>query len=111
MHACSNARICLLRLCRQRNAFQLLGRWPGDKYLLSYEEVAAAKASVCSAEVVVALDLFRQICFAWLTGNGDVHAKNISVVKLLSGLWSLSLAYDLVSTLVLGCSMVIIPWR
>ncbi len=80
------------------DACQLLGRWPGDKYNVSYEDVAYAVASVCAAEIVASRDVFRQICFAWLTGNGDVHAKNISVVKSLLGEWSVSPAYDLPST-------------
>jgi len=84
------------------DACQLLGRWPGDKYNVSYEDVARAVASVCAAEVIASRDVFRQICFAWLTGNGDVHAKNISVVKSLLGEWSVSPAYDLPSTVLYG---------
>ncbi|HEY5265826.1 MAG TPA: HipA domain-containing protein [Acidimicrobiales bacterium] len=80
------------------DACQLLGRWPGDKYNVSYEDVAHAVASVCAAGVIASRDVFRQICFAWLTGNGDVHAKNISVVKSLLGEWSVAPAYDLPST-------------
>jgi serine/threonine-protein kinase HipA len=79
-----------------------LGRWPGDKYNVSYEDVAHAVASVCAAEVIASRDVFRQICFAWLTGNGDVHAKNISVVRSLLGEWSVSPAYDLPSTVLYG---------
>jgi serine/threonine-protein kinase HipA len=37
-----------------------------------------------------------------LTGNGDVHAKNISVVKSLAGEWSVAPAYDLPSTVLYG---------
>jgi serine/threonine-protein kinase HipA len=84
------------------DACQLLGRWPGDKYNVSYEDVARAVASVCAAEVIASRDVFRQICFAWLTGNGDVHAKNISVVKSLAGEWSVAQAYDLPSTVLYG---------
>ncbi|MEO5609598.1 MAG: HipA N-terminal domain-containing protein [Ornithinibacter sp.] len=25
-------------------------------------------------------DVFRQVAYAWLTGNGDVHAKNLSIL-------------------------------
>jgi serine/threonine-protein kinase HipA len=84
------------------DACQLLGRWPGDKYNVSYEDVARAVASVCAAEVIASRDVFRQICFAWLTGNGDVHSKNISVVKSLAGEWSVAQAYDLPSTVLYG---------
>ena len=84
------------------DACQLLRRWPGDKYNVSYEEVAQAVASVCAAEVIASRDVFRQVCFAWLTGNGDVHAKNISVVRSLDGEWSVAPAYDLPSTALYG---------
>lgn len=84
------------------DACQLLGRWPGDKYNVSYEDVAQAVASVCAAEVIASRDVFRQVCFAWLTGNGDVHAKNISVVKSLAGEWLVAPAYDLPSTVLYG---------
>ena len=36
---------------------------------------------------------------AWLTGNGDVHAKNISILATPTGEWRVSPAYDLPSTL------------
>jgi serine/threonine-protein kinase HipA len=84
------------------DACQLLGRWPGDKYNVNYEDVARAVASVCSAEVIASRDVFRQICFALLSGNGDLHAKNISVVKSHSGEWSVAPAYDLPSTVLYG---------
>jgi serine/threonine-protein kinase HipA len=79
-----------------------LGRWPGDKYNVSYEDVSRAVASACAAEVIASRDVFRQICFALLSGNGDVHAKNISVVKSQSGEWSVAPAYDLPSTVLYG---------
>ncbi len=84
------------------DACQLLGRWPGDKYNVSYEEVVQAVASVCASEVIASRDVFRQICFAWLTGNGDVHAKNVSVIESLTGEWSVAPAYDLSSTVLYG---------
>jgi serine/threonine-protein kinase HipA len=55
--------------------------------------------AVCPAAPVAARDVFRLLCFAWLTGNGDVHAKNISVLATPDGEWRVSPAYDLPSTL------------
>lgn len=81
------------------DACQLLDRWPGDKYNVTTEQVAHAIVNVCEAGVVAARDVFRQICFAWLSGNGDVHAKNISVISDLSGERKVAPAYDLPSTL------------
>jgi len=80
------------------DACQLLDRWPGDKYNVSTEEVARAIRAVCASQAVAARDLFRQVCFAWLTGNGDLHAKNVSVLQHPSGEWRVAPAYDLPST-------------
>lgn len=80
------------------DACQLLDRWPGDKYNVSTEDVAGAIGAVCAARAVAARDLFRQVCFAWLTGNGDLHAKNVSVLQHPSGEWRVAPAYDLPST-------------
>ncbi|HSK24814.1 MAG TPA: HipA domain-containing protein [Egicoccus sp.] len=82
----------------QEDACQVLGRYPADKYLVTTEEVVRALASVTDAPVVAARDLLRQVAFAYLTGNGDAHAKNFSVLRLSSGEWRVSPAYDLPSS-------------
>jgi serine/threonine-protein kinase HipA len=81
------------------DACQLLNLWPADKYNVTSEVVTRAIIEVCPAAPVAARDVFRQFCFAWLTGNGDVHAKNISVLATPQGEWRVSPAYDLPSTL------------
>ncbi len=60
---------------------QVLGRYPADKYLLSFEEVAAGLANTTISPVASAINLLTQLAFAWLTGNGDAHAKNFSMVS------------------------------
>lgn len=84
------------------DACQVLGRWPADKYNLTAEEVVAALADHCSARPVALRTLYEQICFAWLTGNGDVHAKNLSILVTLEGEWRVAPAYDLPSTVPYG---------
>jgi serine/threonine-protein kinase HipA len=84
------------------DACQLLKLWPADKYNVTSEVVTKSISGVCPAEPVAARDVFRQFCFAWLTGNGDVHAKNISVLETVGGEWRVSPAYDLPSTLAYG---------
>jgi serine/threonine-protein kinase HipA len=81
------------------DACQLLNLWPADKYNVTSEIVTKSVVEVCPAAPVAARDVFRQFCFAWLTGNGDVHAKNISVLATRQGEWRVSPAYDLPSTL------------
>lgn len=84
------------------DACQVLGRWPADKYNLTTEEVVLALAECCPARAVALRTLYQQLCYAWLTGNGDVHAKNLSVLATLDGEWRVSPAYDLPSTVPYG---------
>lgn len=81
------------------DACQLLDRWPADKYNVSSEAVMSAVSAVCAAGPVAIRDVFRQLCFAWLTGNGDVHAKNISVLASADGEYRVAPTYDVPSTL------------
>lgn len=82
----------------QEDACQALGRYPADKYRVTTEEVVRALASVCLAQPVAALTLVRQVAFAYLTCNGDTHAKNFSIQRLRTGEWRVTPAYDLPST-------------
>ncbi|MGF1646364.1 MAG: type II toxin-antitoxin system HipA family toxin [Kineosporiaceae bacterium] len=81
------------------DAAQVLGRYPADKYSVRTEEVAVALAARCPARAVALRDVFRQVCLAWLTGNGDLHAKNLSILAAPDGEWRVAPAYDLPSTL------------
>jgi serine/threonine-protein kinase HipA len=81
---------------------QVLGRYPADKYAVTAEVAVTALAELCPARVVALRALFGQLCFAWLTGNGDVHGKNLSVLATPEGEWRISPAYDLPSTLPYG---------
>ena len=78
---------------------QVLGIYPADKYAVTAERVMQGLARLCSAQLVAMRDIYRQLCFAWLTGNGDLHAKNLSVVGTGDGEWRIAPAYDIPSTL------------
>jgi serine/threonine-protein kinase HipA len=77
---------------------QALDRPPSDKYLLGADRAFAALVAVCLAQPVASRDLMRQLAFAYLTGNGDAHAKNFSVLQDLDGEWRISPAYDVPSS-------------
>lgn len=81
---------------------QAADRPPADKYRLGAERVLTALAGVCDAPAVAARELLRQLAFAFLTGNGDAHAKNFSVVQDVDGEWRVSPAYDLPCTQLYG---------
>src|SRR5690606_11216700 len=84
------------------DACQVLGRWPADKYNLTMEEVLRGLADHCPARAVALRSLYQQVVFAWLTGNGDQHAKNVSILATPDGEWRVAPAYDLPSTLPYG---------
>jgi serine/threonine-protein kinase HipA len=82
----------------QEDGCQVLGRYPADKYRVTTEQVVAAMSAVCRARPVAALTLLRQVAFAYLSCNGDAHAKNFSIRQLDAGEWRVTPAYDLPST-------------
>ena len=91
----------LIRLAMEDGA-QVLGLYPSAKYDVSFSEVTTAFLEHVPAKQAAALELFRQIVFAWLTGNGDAHAKNFAMLKTPSGEWRISPAYDLLCTAFFG---------
>lgn len=80
------------------DACQVLGRYPADKYNVATTEVVEGLARVTGAPLVAARDLLRQFAFAYLTLNGDAHAKNFSILQGLDGEWRVSPAYDVLTT-------------
>ncbi|GAC1330990.1 MAG: hypothetical protein NVSMB13_19180 [Mycobacteriales bacterium] len=77
---------------------QVLSRPPADKYLIGTEQVLGALTGLCDACAVAARTLLQQLVFAYLSGNGDAHAKNFSVRQNPDGEWRVSPAYDLPSS-------------
>lgn len=78
---------------------QLLDRYPADKYRLSFKDVAEAVRRHVSAAAVELPKLLRLLAFSYLVGNGDLHARNVSVRVDASGVVRLAPAYDLLTTL------------
>lgn len=85
----------------QEDACQVLGRYPADKYLLTTEAVIQGLALWTTAPVLAARTWLRQFAFAYLSGNGDAHAKNFSILHR-DGEWLPTPAYDLPSSLPYG---------
>lgn len=77
---------------------QVLDRPPADKYLLSADRTFGALSTICDASALAGRELIRQLAFAYLTGNGDAHAKNFSVLQDLDGEWRVSPVYDVPSS-------------
>lgn len=91
------------------DACQVLGRWPGDKYVISTENAISGLARRCRAPGVAALELYRLLVFAYLSGNGDLHAKNLAILRDQQGEWRVTPAYDLPSSAVYGDRTMALP--
>jgi serine/threonine-protein kinase HipA len=77
---------------------QLAELAPKDKYAGSIEACAKLVSRFATEPIIEALAFFRQALFAWWTGDGDLHRKNLSLVREDDASWRLSPAYDRVST-------------
>lgn len=82
------------------DAAQVLDILPAAKYTVSSEEVTKALARRTAAPKVAARALYLQFLFAWLTGNGDLHAKNVSILRSVEGRWTVAPVYDVPCTAV-----------
>ncbi len=87
----------------QEDACQFLDRYPADKYVLTYAEIAQGIAALASAPIVETARYLRLVAFAYLVANGDLHAKNVSLrTEPAGGRVELTPAYDLLTTLPYG---------
>ncbi|MCB0311098.1 MAG: HipA domain-containing protein, partial [Bdellovibrionales bacterium] len=87
----------------QEDACQFLDRYPQDKYRLPMRSIANGLKLYCTAPVLEIGKLIALKAFSYLILNGDLHAKNISIVsEPRTERIVLSPAYDLVSTLPYG---------
>jgi serine/threonine-protein kinase HipA len=77
---------------------QVLDLPPADKYRTPVESLFGGLARVCGAPLPAARTFLSQLVFAYLTGNGDAHAKNFSVLQDDDGEWRPSPVYDVPSS-------------
>jgi len=85
----------------QEDFCQLAELMPAEKYSGSGELVARLVKRLSAEPGVDLARLYRQVLFAWWTGNGDMHLKNFSMLTRERGMPGLSPAYDLVNTEIL----------
>ncbi|MDY3127415.1 MAG: HipA domain-containing protein [Corynebacterium sp.] len=88
---------------------QVLGLWPAKKYSVDSEIVVNALSAKTSAPMIAKRNLYLQFIFAWLTGNSDLHAKNVSIVQDDSGKWQVTPVYDIPCTAVYGDMTMALP--
>ena len=76
---------------------QVMDFFPNSKYSMEYDDLLGAMLELEVSKATL-LDALRLFVFSYLIGNGDLHAKNVSLVKY-GQQWKLSPVYDLLSTL------------
>ena len=78
---------------------QVMDRFPSSRYTMEYGDLMTAMANLGVSRAAL-LDVLHLFVFSYIVGNGDLHAKNVSLIyDSADGLWRMSPAYDLVSTL------------
>lgn len=81
------------------DALQLMDRFPNSKYSFEWAEIGDYLMTRGFGRTVV-LGMLKLYVYSYLIGNGDLHAKNVSFLRdAKTGLWNLTPAYDLLSTL------------
>ena len=68
------------------------------KYRGSYEKTGQTVRQYSSQPGLDALTFFELLLFSYVIGNADMHLKNFSMLENLDGSFTLSPAYDLLST-------------
>lgn len=85
------------------DACQFLNLYPADKYRVSLQAIAKEIAALSYTPEIEILALLKLYAFCYLVGNGDLHAKNISLIQESpDSNITLSMAYDLVCTAMYG---------
>ncbi len=88
------------RKLAQEDGCQVMGLYPASKFSVQFHTLVERMSDQCASPVLAASELIRQYIFAYMIGNGDLHAKNLSVVEdARSGLIKVSPVYDALTTL------------
>lgn len=68
-----------IQMIHQEDACQFLDRYPADKYRLSFNDICSRVNELATAPKIEILKLIQLYLFSYFIGNGDLHAKNISL--------------------------------
>ena len=77
---------------------QLTERLTEHKYKGSYEQIAKAIQKYSAVPKLDLVNFWEQVLFSWITGNADMHLKNFSLYSQRKGSYTLTPAYDQLST-------------
>ena len=71
------------------------------KYKSSYERIGKAVMRYSTLPKMDVTNFFELVLFSWLTGNNDMHLKNISLYEAADGI-RLTPAYDLLNSVIIN---------
>lgn len=71
---------------------------PAEKYHQSADLCVRLARQYATEPTIAAYNLFRTLLFSYCVGNGDLHLKNLSLLRQPDGTRVLSPAYDLLNT-------------
>ena len=77
---------------------QLSERLTEYKYKGSYEQIAKLIKKYSAFSQLDLVNFWEVVIFSWITGNADMHLKNFSLYNIRQLGYSLTPAYDLLST-------------
>ena len=77
---------------------QLTERLTEYKYKGSYEQIAKAMRRYSAAPQLDVVNFWEVVVFSWITGNADMHLKNFSLYNPDGAGYTLTPAYDMLST-------------
>lgn len=80
---------------------QVMNLFPSSKYGVDFVEICQEMERLGVSPAGI-LETIRLYAFSYMVGNGELHAKNVSLVRKPDGQWAPSPAYDIVSTLPYG---------
>ena len=80
---------------------QLTERQTEHKYNSSYEQIGKAILKYSSLPKMDVTNYFEYVLFSWLTGNNDMHLKNVSLYETANRI-RLTPAYDLLNTAIIN---------
>jgi len=83
---------------------QTTGRLAEQKYQGLYEQISKAILKYSEFPGLDAISFLEMILFSFLTGNADMHFKNVSLIQQTGNQYVLSPAYDLVATKIVNPS-------
>lgn len=88
------------RKLAQEDGCQVMGLYPASKYSIPFHTLLERMSQQCAVPRLAAAELIRQYIFAYMIGNGDLHAKNLSIMEDgITGLRRVSPVYDALTTL------------